>query len=175
MIEFFKTHHVHVTLNAVLIAAAAASLLVGVAGVWCLWRVRRLLAVVPQIQDRLSVVANSVSLLADTTEACFKAVARQLEELPAARPAAKPGAARSRRASAAIADSSRQRRVVSAAQRGESLRDIAAREQVAESEVALRLSMQRPQEPPAPIDGYRMRAQFPTPWVSAAATEKGRS
>ena len=63
----------------ILVVASGISLLFGVIGLWSLWRVRRLLAVVPLVQDRLDALSNSVTLLADTTESCFKALAMQLQ------------------------------------------------------------------------------------------------
>jgi hypothetical protein len=176
MIEFVRTIHVHISMTAYLIAASVLSLLFGSIGVWSLWRVRRMLAVMPQIQDRLAVVSNSVSLLADTTEACFKAVAMQLQAVQS-EPAAKPSRAavsRAVRATSAISESARHRRVVSAAKRGESVRDIAAREQVAESEVALRLRVPRePEQAPVP-DASRATPQYASPW-SAPSSGAGRS
>ncbi len=80
-----------------------------------------------RIEERLASLTNTVALLTDTTEACFNVVAAQLE--PAA-PSVKARAAR-------------QRRVVGAASRGRSIPEIAAQEEVAESEVALRLALER--------------------------------
>ena len=38
-----------------------------------------LLAVVPLVQERIETLSRSVTLLADTTESCFKALAMQLQ------------------------------------------------------------------------------------------------
>jgi hypothetical protein len=86
-------------------------------------RLRRL----PQIDERLSNFANALTLLTDTTETCFQALGNQIVDA-----GAKPAPA---------ARAARQRRVVSAAQRGRSIGDIAVSEDVAESEVRLRLSL----------------------------------
>lgn len=135
----------------VLIGASAVSFIFGAIGVWSLWRVRRLLAVVPQVQDRLDTLSNSVSLLTDTTESCFKALAMQLQFVQAQ--GGLPVPSRPRAESAveaqpeAAARKSRQRRVVGAARRGDAMAAIAAREDLAESEVALRLHMNRGQAP----------------------------
>ena len=129
----------------VLIAASSISLLIGVVGVVALFRVRRLLAVVPQMQERLDTLTNSTSLLTDTTESCFKALSMQLQfmqtqnvrdvvsrpRVQAAAPAPAPAPAADTK--------SKQRRVVGAARRGDNLAAIAANEQLSESEVALRL------------------------------------
>ena len=132
----------HIDPKACLIAASIVSMIFGLFGTWSFWRVRRLLATLPSIEDRVTVLSNSVSLLTDTTEACFKAMAIQLESMRQAhersslrRSVTQPGVA------GTTASKSRQRRVVGAARRGEPLSRIAAREQVAEGEVALRLQV----------------------------------
>jgi hypothetical protein len=137
----------------VLVGASALSFVIGLIGLWSLWRVRRLLKTLPHIQDRLGTLSNSVALLTDTTESCFKAVAMQMQFMQAS--AARPAA---RRTAAGVeppletpsAKKAKQRRVVGAARRGEALAAIAAREDLAETEVALRLLVNReqPVEPP---------------------------
>lgn len=137
----------------VLVGASALSFVVGFIGLWSLWRVRRLLAVVPQMQERLTTLSNSVALLTDTTESCFKAVAMQMQfmQASAGRPQARrTGSTVEAPLETAGAKKARQRRVVGAARRGEALAAIAAREDLAETEVALRLHVGREQtaEPP---------------------------
>lgn len=134
----------------VLIAASVVSLIFGAIGVWSLWRVRRLLAVVPIVQERVDTLSNSVTLLTDTTESCFKALSMQLQFVQAQgglSAAATPGRARASQSGDPSGDAAarkgRQRRVVGAAGRGEGAAAIAAREDVAESEVALRLHLDR--------------------------------
>ncbi len=135
----------------VLITGSAISLIVGIGGVWALWRVRRLLAVVPVMEERLEALSHSVALLTDTTESCFKAISMQLQFMQA-QPAREPGAmARPRVSPSPASDDAgakraRQRRVVGAARRGESIATIAAREDVSESEVALRVHLNQPAE-----------------------------
>jgi DNA-binding NarL/FixJ family response regulator len=68
-------------------------------------------------------------LLTDTTETCFQVVASQLEQEP------------SQKAAPAVGRAARQRRVVGAARRGRSVTEIAVEEEVAESEVRLRLHL----------------------------------
>lgn len=117
---------VHISPMACLVAASIASLLFGLIGVWSLWRVRQILAIVPILDTRLATLSTSVSLLTDTTEACFKAVAIQLHALQ------HPSVPKSR---------GRQRRVAGALKRGESFGEIAAREEVSESEIELRAGL----------------------------------
>jgi hypothetical protein len=133
----------------VLVSASALSLAIGLIGLWALWRVRRQLNAVTDVQDRVNTLTNSVALLTDTTESCFRAISMQLQfqqssnvgsaarrpATPSAEPPVQtPG---SRKA--------KQRRVVGAARRGEAVAAIAAREDLAETEVALRLHVGRDQ------------------------------
>jgi hypothetical protein len=146
----------------VLVIASAVSLLFGLGGVWSLWRVRKLLAVVPDVQERLDTLSNSVSLLTDTTEACFKALAMQFQFLQAQTSRPSVPVTRSRPQPATAMENpaetsgrkARQRRVVGAAKRGEAVADIAAREDLSESEVALRLHMNRDSAPAAGTKRY---------------------
>lgn len=151
-IELVMTHMLPWPIG-VLVSASALSLVIGLIGLWSLWRVRRLLAVVRQIQDRLATLANSVALLTDTTESCFRAVSMQVQfmQSPAGRQAARrPTQAADAPAESASARKARQRRVVGAARRGEALAAIAAREDLAETEVALRLHVGRDQQAAVP-------------------------
>lgn len=136
----------------VLVGASALSLVIGLIGLWSLWRVRRMLNVVTVIQDRVNTLTNSVALLTDTTESCFRAVSMQMQFLQsgsrvaARRPAPTPEppveTTNSRKA--------KQRRVVGAARRGDAVAAIAAREDLAETEVALRLHVGRDQQATEP-------------------------
>jgi hypothetical protein len=107
----------------------AALVVVSLFETWCLWRVIEQFSVLGGVEDRLTRVAHSLALLTDTTETCFQVVASQLECGTAARAAPPNGRA------------ARQRRVVGAARRGRSINEIAAAEEVAESEVRLRLHL----------------------------------
>ena len=135
----------------VLMTASAVSLVFGAVGLWSLWRVRRLLAVVPMVQERLETLSHSVSLLADTTESCFKALAMQLQYLQSQNVPAAPAPGRPTAPGVPQTDAqvrkARQRRVVGAARRGEALEAIAASEDLAETEVALRLHVNREPQP----------------------------
>ena len=134
----------------VLVTTSVVSLLFGLYGSWALWRTRRLLNVVPEMETRLETLTHSMSLLTDTTESCFKALSMQLQFMGSqnARPA------QSSRSRATIAElppnetnakQAKQRRVVGAARRGDALAEIAAREDLSETEVALRLHVNREQ------------------------------
>jgi hypothetical protein len=140
----------------VLITGSALSLIVGMSGLWALWRVRRLLTVVPVLQERIETLSHSMALLTDTTESCFKALSMQLQfmQTQQSQQAREVGPlARARVQAPAVAHEeggtrkARQRRVIGAARRGEALAAIAAREEVSESEVALRVHLN--QQPPA--------------------------
>ena len=129
----------------------ALSLVLAIVALWAFVRTRHLLRVLPALEERAAVLNHSMALLTDTTESCFKALAMQLQfvQSQSIRPTAAPAAARARNSGAgepqtdAAVRKSRQRRVVGAARRGEALSDIAAREDVAEGEVALRLHVNR--------------------------------
>jgi hypothetical protein len=100
---------------------------------WYLRRVVERLNALSRVEDRLTSLTHPLGLLTDTTETCFQAIAAQLDQ---DRPRGVPaeGAARGLR----------QRRVVGAARRGRSVTDIATKEEVAESEVRLRLHLAAP-------------------------------
>lgn len=132
----------------VLLVASSISFLFGAIGIWSLFRVKRMLKTLPQVNDRLETLTNSLSLLTDTTESCFKALSMQLQFAqtqgrPAAPIARSRSAVNDAPAGEAVNRKARQRRVVGAARRGDAIADIAAREDVSESEVALRLHVNR--------------------------------
>ncbi len=87
---------------------------------------------IAKIGDRLAHLTSGIALLTDTVEGGLRDVALEIERLGAAanKPAAKPK-------TRAVT----QRRVSSAAKRGRSVQDIAAKEKMSESEVRLRLQM----------------------------------
>jgi hypothetical protein len=86
---------------------------------------------IAKLGDRIVHLTSGISLLTDTVEGGLRDVAQEIERLSGAnKPVAKP------KARAAT-----QRRVSAAAKRGRSVRDIAAKEKMSESEVRLRLQM----------------------------------
>jgi hypothetical protein len=138
----------------VLVSASALSLMIGLIGLWALWRVRRQLHAVTDVQDRVNTLTNSVALLTDTTESCFRAISMQLQfqqssnvRSAARRPATPPAEPPVQTPGSRKA---KQRRVVGAARRGEAVAAIAAREDLAETEVALRLHVGRDQQTAEP-------------------------
>jgi hypothetical protein len=107
--------------GAVLVAALMASFRVQVL------QQRRL----ARLDERLAHLSAGISLLTDTAEGGLRDVALEIERL------ASIGGKASRPKARAAA----QRRVSSAARRGKSVQDIAAKEQMSEGEVRLRLQM----------------------------------
>jgi len=92
---------------------------------WCLWRLATRLRGLARVDERLTALANTITLLTETTETCFNTIALHVESSQPTRSAA----------------ASSQRRVVRAAGTGRSVTEIAAMEELAESEVRLRLHM----------------------------------
>ncbi len=84
-----------------------------------------------RLDERLAQLTSGISLLTDTAEGGLRDIAQEIERLNAA--SAKTAKPKVRAAT--------QRRVSNAARRGRSVQDIAAKEQMAESEVRLRLKM----------------------------------
>jgi hypothetical protein len=95
------------------------------------WVHVRTQAALERLDDRISHLLAGVSLLTDTTEGALRDVATEVTRL-----GAQDGARPKARAAT-------QRRVASAARRGRSVQDIAASEEVSESEVRLRLQLER--------------------------------
>ena len=84
-----------------------------------------------RLDERLAQLTAGISLLTDTTEGGLRDMAQEIGRLNAA--GTKTSKPKVRAAT--------QRRVSNAARRGRSVQDIAAKEQMAESEVRLRLQM----------------------------------
>ena len=83
-----------------------------------------------KLGDRVAHLAAGISLLTDTVEGGLRDVAQEIERFGAVKAAPKP---KPRAAT--------QRRVSTAARRGRSVQDIAAKEKMSESEVRLRLQI----------------------------------
>lgn len=92
---------------------------------WCLWRVLNRLSVVSRLEERLASVPRTLMLLTETMEAGFQTVGGQTRAVAERRGAG----------------AKKQRRVVGAASRGRSTREIAAAEELAEGEVHMRLHL----------------------------------
>ena len=91
------------------------------------WRLLAAQRALDRVQARLANQGEALSILTDTSENGFGAIARELERLAASESKS------TRRPST--------RRVATAARKGQSVTDIAAAERVSEGEVRLRLSM----------------------------------
>ena len=81
---------------------AALSFVLTVIAIWAFVRARRVLRVLPALEERVEVLNHSISLLTDTTESCFKALSMQLQFMQSQnvlRPSPRPEAmVRARRA-----------------------------------------------------------------------------
>lgn len=99
----------------------------GVVEAALLWRLLRVGRDLRAYDERSGHLSDAVSLLTETTEASFRAVALEVERL------ASTGPGRATRTST--------RRVAAAARRGRSVQEIAATEKVSEGEVRLRLHL----------------------------------
>jgi hypothetical protein len=97
------------------------------------WRLIATQRALERVQTRLANQGEALSLLTDTSENGFGAIARELDRL------ATPELKSARRPST--------RRVATAARKGRSVTDIAASERVSEGEVRLRLSMAGQRQP----------------------------
>jgi hypothetical protein len=111
----------------ILASVAGAALLIVAAIIWVRVQVQ---AAIERLDDRMTHLVAGVSLLTDTTEGALRDVAAEINRLAGTRDAVRP---RLR--------ATTQRRVATAAKRGRSVQDIAAREQVSEGEVRLRLQL----------------------------------
>ena len=103
----------------------ALSLVLAIVALWAFVRTRRLLRVLPALEERAAVLNHSMALLTDTTESCFKALSMQLQFIQSQnvlRPSPRPAApVKTRRAAG---DKSRGK-VIGAARRQEALEAIA--------------------------------------------------
>jgi hypothetical protein len=94
------------------------------------WRATRAMTRLASIEARVERFSDALTLLTDTTESAFRAVAAEMARTPG----------RAERIAPAVS-AARTRRIARAATRGASVQQIAAAEEVAESEVRLRLQM----------------------------------
>lgn len=109
-----------------MVGLAAAALVLAQGAL--LLRATRALTRVAALESRLDKMSDALALLTDTTESAFRAVAAEMTRVPAPKPAV-----------ARAASAARTRRVARAAQKGKSVAEIAAAEEMAEGEVRLRL------------------------------------
>jgi hypothetical protein len=102
---------------------------------WLVWRATRNIARLAAIEARVDKFGDALTLLTDTTESAFRAVATEMSREPV-RPAA-----------AGAVSAARTRRIARAAGKGASVAQIAAAEDVAEGEVRLRLQLANEKAP----------------------------
>jgi hypothetical protein len=111
---------------------AALSFVLAAIAIWAFVRARRVLRVLPALEERVEVLNHSISLLTDTTESCFKALSMQLQFMQSQnvlRPSPRPEAmVRARRSSEKARPKS-----VGAARRQAALAALAASEKTAPS------------------------------------------
>ena len=94
------------------------------------WRAMRAVGRLAAIEMRVEKFGDALTLLTDTTESAFRAVATEMTRQPVAMVKAAPAAS-----------AARTRRITRAKARGATIQQIAAAEQVAEGEVRLRVQM----------------------------------
>jgi hypothetical protein len=111
-----------------IVASVAGATLLILAGI--IWVRMQMQAAIERVDDRITHLIAGVSLLTDTTEGALRDVAAEITRLAGVKETVRP------RVRAAT-----QRRVTTAARRGRSVQDIAAKEQVSEGEVRLRLQL----------------------------------
>jgi hypothetical protein len=116
------------TLSVISVVVGCALLALSAVQAWLLWRLSRMVAASARLEDKVGHLGDALSILTETSEAGFKAIADELTRRDAV-PVAAP------RSKAPIA------RLKAAARKGTSIADIAAAEQMSEGEVRLRLHL----------------------------------
>src|SRR5262249_33526131 len=97
---------------------------------WILWRLLGAVGIVKRMEEKLTHFGDALTLLTETTEGGFRAVALELDRAASRAGTAKKPVARPTSA-----------RMTAAAKRGRTVEEIAATEQVSEGEVRLRLHL----------------------------------
>jgi hypothetical protein len=120
-----------------LIGVGAVLTVVVIGQSYLLWRLTRSLGGVQKLDEKLGHFGDALSLLTETTESGFKAVAAELDR-SAARPNDGPAKAAIKKAMPAPSTAAR---ISAAARRGRTVPEIAAAEELSEGEVRLRLHM----------------------------------
>jgi hypothetical protein len=114
----------------VLISAGAILGVMLIVQGWILWRLLGAVGIVRQMDEKLAHFGDALTLLTETTEGGFRAVALELDRTASHTGAAKKPVGRPTSA-----------RMTAAAKRGRTVEEIAATEQVSEGEVRLRLHL----------------------------------
>ncbi len=120
-----------------LIGVGAVLTVVVIGQSYLLWRLTRSLGGVQKLDEKLGHYGDALSLLTETTESGFKAVAAELDRT-AARPNDGPAKAAIKKAMPAPSTAAR---ISAAARRGRTVPENAAAEELSEGEVRLRLHM----------------------------------
>jgi hypothetical protein len=120
-----------------LIGVGAVLTVVVIGQSYLLWRLTRSLGGVQKLDEKLGHYGDALSLLTETTESGFKAVAAELDRA-SARPNDGPAKAALKKAMPATSTAAR---INAAARRGRTVPEIAAAEELSEGEVRLRLHM----------------------------------
>ena len=115
--------------STLLVVVGAALTLLSAVQAWLLWRLSKMVAASARLEEKVGHLGDALSILTETSEAGFKAIADEL----------------TRRAVAAPAVPARSKtpitRIKAAARRGTSIAEIAAAEHMSEGEVRLRLHL----------------------------------
>jgi hypothetical protein len=111
----------------VIVVGAALSLLSAVQ-VWLLWRLSRTVAASARLEEKVGHLGGALSILTETSEAGFKAIAEELTRQTVA-------------GAAPVRPKTPITRIKAAARRGTSIAEIAAAEHMSEGEVRLRLHL----------------------------------
>jgi hypothetical protein len=122
-----------------LIGVGAVLTVVMIGQSYLLWRLTRSLGGVQKLDEKLGHYSDALSLLTETTESGFKAVAAELDRT-AARPNDGPAKAAIKKAMPAPSTAAR---ISAAARKGRTVPEIAAAEELSEGEVRLRLHMSK--------------------------------
>jgi hypothetical protein len=115
--------------STLLIVVGAALTLLSAVQAWLLWRLSKMVASSARLEEKVAHLGDALSILTETSEAGFKAVADELTRRAVAGPVP------ATRSKTPIA------RIKAAARRGTSIAEIAAAENMSEGEVRLRLHL----------------------------------
>jgi hypothetical protein len=122
---------------------------------WLLWRLTRVVASAARVEEKVTHLADALSLLTETTESGFRAVAGELGRRHDAAPVAVPRPAPS------------MARLKAAVRRGRSVSEIAAAESMSEGEVRLRMHLAGKVEPALRNEKTTAAPAVPPPAMAA--------
>ncbi|MBI4475682.1 MAG: hypothetical protein HY654_00825 [Acidobacteria bacterium] len=131
--------------------ALAIGVVVMTVQAWLLWRLSRQMGEAARVGTRMTTLGEALSLLTETSEAGFAALAKELnriadERRPGPPPRAPQRDGTGRRSSKHVSRHGRNNdavtsRLIAATRRGKSLQEVAAAERVSEGEARLRLTL----------------------------------